>query len=130
MSMRAPDRKKQIETYYTEEARCASPIFPKGELVPHEGPDFLLRGDSGIIGIEVTQLCREEPRAEAGRLAKIPEKAKARYSQLAAAVPVDVSLAFSRHAASLTSERLVKSVVEFVYARRNSKGISWELDVP
>lgn len=25
------------------------------------------------IGIEVTDLCREEPRAEAGRLAKVPD---------------------------------------------------------
>src|SRR5579859_625438 len=103
MSTQGPDRKKRIEAYYAEEARRVSPIFPKGELVPHEKPDFLLHLNAGTIGIEVTELCREEPRAEAARLARVPERAKARYNRMSGAAPVDVSLAFSRHAQSVRS---------------------------
>lgn len=128
--MYGPDRKKRLEKYYTEEARRAHPPFPKGELVPHEKPDFLLNLDAGTIGIEVTELCREGPRAEAGRLGKVPEKAKARYTRLAGAEPVNVSLAFSRHAANVSFERLTNSLVDFVYARRNSRGISRVRDLP
>ncbi len=123
MSTGAADRKKRIEKHYAEEARRASPIFPRGELVPHEKPDFLLRLGNGTIGLEVTGLCREEPRAEAARLAKIPEKAKARYSRLAGTEPIDVSLGFSRRAASVTFAQLTNSAVEFVYARRKSNGV-------
>src|SRR5260370_4689477 len=123
MSTQTQTRKKQIETRYFEEARLANEAFPRGELVPHEKPDFLLRMDKGTIGIEVTELCREEPRAESGRLAKIPEKAKACYDRLAESEPIDVSLAFSIHAATLTLEQLTKPLVELVYARRKSKGI-------
>jgi hypothetical protein len=71
------DRKKELETHYLEEARRASAIFPAGKLEPHEKPDLLLKADHGKIGIEITELCREKPRAEAGRLAKVPGKAKA-----------------------------------------------------
>src|SRR6266852_3254986 len=110
MSMQGPNRKKRIETYYAEEARRVSPIFPKGELVPHEKPDFLLHLSAGTIGIEVTELCREEPRAEAARLVKIPEKAKARYGRLSGTAPVDVSLAFSRHARNVSVELLTGSL--------------------
>jgi len=35
------ERKKRIEKRYMEEARRACSVFPKGELVPHEKPDFL-----------------------------------------------------------------------------------------
>jgi len=112
MSAQTQTRKKQIETRYFEEARLANEAFPRGELVPHEKPDFLLRMDKGTIGIEVTELCREEPRAESGRLAKVPEKAKACYDRLAESEPIDVSLAFSRHAATLTLEQLTKPLVE------------------
>jgi hypothetical protein len=104
MSRYGPDGKKRLEKHYTEEARRAYPLFPKGELISHERPDFLLRLHDETIGIEVTQLCREGPRAEAGRLGKIPAKAKARYSRLAGAEPINVSLAFSRHAANVSFE--------------------------
>lgn len=130
MSRYGPDGKKRLEKHYTEEARRVYPFFPKGELISHENPDFLLRLDAETIGIEVTQLCREGPRAEAGRLGKVPAKAKARYSRLVEAEPVDVSLAFSRHAANVSFERLANSLVEFVYARRKTRGIGRMRDLP
>lgn len=130
MDTKAPDRKKRIEKHYLEEARRASPIFPGGEFVSHENPDFLVRLDNGTLGIEVTELCREEPRAEAARLAKIPEKAKALYGRLAGSEPVDVSLTFSRYATDLTFKELTNSLVEFVHAHRKSRGICSSRDLP
>jgi len=79
--------------------------------------------DNGTLGIEVTELCREEPRAEAARLAKIPEKAKALYGRMAGSEPIDVRLAFSRRATDLTFKQLTNSLVEFVYAHRKSRRI-------
>jgi hypothetical protein len=71
MGTSTANRKKELENHYAEEARRASTVFPTGHLIPHENPDFLLHLDGGTIGIEVTELCREEPRAEDHRLKKI-----------------------------------------------------------
>lgn len=114
--------KKQLETQYMEEARRASSIFPPGELVPQEKPDFLLRTESGIIGIEVTELCREGPRAEAGRLSKVPVKAKAIYNRMPNAQAVDVSIAFSVQAKSAKFNGLTTSLAEFVHRNRKNRG--------
>ena len=114
-------RKKQAETHYIEEARRASSIFPAGDLIPHERPDFLLHAATGTIGIEVTELCREEPRAEAGRLMKVPNTARGRYIQLANAEPVDVSTAFSSQATTIGFNELAHSLAEFVYKHRHEK---------
>jgi len=119
------NRKKRLETDYMEEARRASPIFPPGELVPQEKPDFLLRTESGTIGIEITELCREEPRAEAGRLSKVPDKAKAIYNGMANAQTVDVSAAFSEQAESVKSHDLTTSLAKFVYRKRENWGSSF-----
>jgi hypothetical protein len=122
MSTLAADRKKQIENLYVEEARRASTIFPRGVLLPYENPDFLLRVGDETLGIEVTELCREKPRHEGATLARIPEKAKARYNALPGSGPIDVSLAFSRRAIPLGPKQLTDSLVEFIYARRESRG--------
>jgi hypothetical protein len=66
---------------------------------------------------EVTELCREEPRAEAGRLAKVPEKAKAIYDNRADASPVDVNVWFCR-AEAVSFTELKDSLADFVYANR------------
>src|ERR1039457_3651261 len=123
-------RNKHIETTYMEEARQASSIFPNGELVPHENPDFLLHTNSGSIGIEVTELCREEPRAEAGRLRKVPEKAHATYSGLANAEPVDVHVVFSQGAENVHFTALTTSLAKFVHAHRSSRGPGFYKDLP
>ncbi len=125
MSTQSLSRKKLAERCYVEEARRSSSIFPRGELVAQERPDFLLHGDEATIGIEVTELCREEPRAEAGRLAKAPDRAKAIYDSWANAEDVGGSIAFSpRHAQKVSLDKLTYSLAEFVYAHRSSKGSS------
>lgn len=114
------DRKKRIEMRYLEEARRASSIFPRAALIPHERPDFLVPGARGTIGIEITELCRQQPRAESARLGKVPEQARARYGRRPGAKPVDVSPAFSHHAEHLSVDELADALADFVYARRNS----------
>ena len=124
------DRKKLIEHSYVDEARRASSIFPEGKLVPHENPDFLLRTDAGtIIGVEVTELCREEPRATAGRLTKIPAKAKEQYAQLANVQPLDVVIAFWREEGVGVSD-LTTSLVKFVHAHQSEKGTNFDERLP
>ena len=118
----ADGRKKRIEKHYLEEARRTSPILPSGQLVPYESPDFLLHRDNGPLGIEVTELSREEPRAEAARLAKIPEQAKALYGRETGSEPINVSLAFSRRAGELTVKQLRNLLAKFVYERRKVEG--------
>jgi len=113
--MQGVDRKKRIEKHYLEEARLTCSIFPKGEFVPHERPDFLLHTDSRTIGIEVTELCREAPRTEAGKLARIVRNAKQRYNDLPSAEPVDVVVVFSREAEKAKRTGLINALVEFVH---------------
>lgn len=123
------DRKKELETHYLEEARRASAIFPAGKLEPLEKPDFLLHADRGKIGIEVTELCREEPRAEAGRLAKVPEKAKAIYDGRPDVRPVDVNVWFWR-AEPVGFAELRDSLADFVYANRGNVGNGYYKNLP
>ncbi len=120
MAVQTIHRKKRIELHYLEEARSASLIFPQGAVIPHERPDFLLPNARGTIGIEMTELCREEPRAENGRLRKVPERARARYSRHLGAKPVDVSPAFSRRADHLSVDQLADTLADFAYANRHS----------
>ena len=123
----APERKKRIEQRYIEEARRASSIFPAGELAPYEKPDFLLRGTG--IGIELTELCREDPRAQAGRLTKIPNKAKKQYHRLPNAAPVDVSIAFWREE-HVSVKDLTTSLANFVHAHQKDIGTNFTSDLP
>ncbi len=81
------------------------------------------------IGIEVTQLCREEPRAQAGRLKKIPDTAKREYSQLAHAEPVDVTVAFWGED-KLGVNNLKSSLVNFVQAHLSDKGKNFREGLP
>ena len=68
--------KQRIERHYFEEARRASPLIPGGEFVHADAPDFGFPRPSGTLAIELTELCREGPRREAGRLAKVTPRAK------------------------------------------------------
>ena len=120
--MSGMSRKKDLEIAYIEEARRVSTIFPSGNLVPHEIPDALLHAAGETIGIEETGLCEEDPRAEAGRLSKIPDKAKSAYGRMADAPNVNVSAVLSRDAANLGVNELVTSLTQFVHLNRHRRG--------
>jgi hypothetical protein len=85
-------------------------------------PDFLLRADGRTIGIEVTELCREAPRAEGGKLSKVAAAAKQRYDRLANAVPVEVSASFAPRIEDISFNRLVNGLADFVHAHRAEMG--------
>ena len=129
MSARPANNKKAIETAYLEEARRASTVFPLGRLEPQEIPDFVLCAGDRKIGIEVTELCREEPRAEAGRLSKVADRAREIYCSYLQAEPVDVNAAFWR-AESVHFNSLTKSLADFVYAHRSAKGTGFGTNLP
>jgi hypothetical protein len=63
-------------------------------------------------------------------LAKVPERARERYSQLANAEPVDVGIGFSTQAEKVSSKALTNSLADFVYAHRNCKGAGFKRDLP
>ena len=134
--MTAPptNNKKRIETVYMEEARRASALFPAGRLEPHEIPDFLLFADGGTIGIEVTELCREEPRPEAGRLSKIPDRARELYTRYPHAEPGRQRRLLARGRRPLQRSHqfnvLTKSLADFVYTNRAAKGTGFKRNLP
>jgi hypothetical protein len=120
------NRKKQIEIQYLAEAHRASSVFPIGELVPSEIPDFLLRTDGRIIGIEVTELCREQQRAEGGKLSRVSDKAREIYERLATANPIDVSAAFAPNTENVRFGELTKGLAAFAHANRSANGTSFD----
>ena len=119
-------RKKRIEIQYMDEARRASSMFPIGELIPQEKPDFLLCADGGTVGIEVTELCRERQRAEGGKLFKVADEARDLYRRLANSGPLDVSAAFAPETESVGFRQLSKGLANFVHANRPDHGSSFD----
>jgi hypothetical protein len=124
------NRQKDIERLYLDEARRASTIFPAGDPVEHERPDFLVPLTSGVLGIEVTELCREDPRAEGGRLSNVAPRAEALYLKRPGVKPVNVSPVFSRDAAQMKVGMLAKTLADFVYEHRDDDtSFAWD-EVP
>ena len=121
---------KNEEANYVNEAIQVSKIFPSGILESHEKPDFLLLTDNGFIGIELTELCRENPRGEGGKLLKLPETAQKSYSELVGMTPVDVSVGFSLDAVNLKFNQLKKSLVKFVCSNQSNIGQTFNKNLP
>jgi hypothetical protein len=121
------DRKKEIELTYLDEARRASELFPPGEPDPCDPLDFLLPHGAGVLGIEVTQLCREAERREGARLGYIAPKARRIYSRRPGAVPVNVSPVLSDEAVQMHVDDLAAGLAEFVYNHRGANAnLSWD----
>ena len=51
--------KKDVELWRLERFKSFIPDFPIGRIEPTEEPDFLIYGDSRLVGIELTDLHRE-----------------------------------------------------------------------
>jgi hypothetical protein len=120
------DKKKRIELRYLEDARRASSIFPSGEPVPHDRPDFLWPRSVGL-GVELTELCREAERREGARLGYVAPKAMRLYGKRPGARPLNVSPVFSSDANGMTVDELAEGLEEFVYTHRKDNGnIAWD----
>ena len=50
------DMKKDFEFYHLKNFKDAYPLFPNGKIIKNEKPDFLIKNDNKIIGIEHTVL--------------------------------------------------------------------------
>jgi hypothetical protein len=120
---------KEIERRYLDEARRASTIFPDADAVASDPLDFLLRTAKGVLGIEVTELCRADERAEGARLGYVAPRAKGLYSAGAGATPVDVSATFSQDAGELQVDDLARGLAAFVYTHRDgNRNFNWRDD--
>jgi hypothetical protein len=52
---------KESEFFYLEKFKEIFPDFPDGIINPDEEPDFLIKTESKIVGIEITDYYRERP---------------------------------------------------------------------
>ena len=109
-------RKKSDEMRYLNEARRSSRIFPDGELIPHESPDFLLLANGRTIGIEVTDLCIEHQRAEDVKLSRVPDRARDLYTALSNSGAREVSATFAPRTEHLSVHTLAKGLATFVHS--------------
>jgi hypothetical protein len=114
--------KKRIERQHLEEAIRASSILPPSIPVDHERPDFLLPTPTGVVGVELTELGREDERANGVRLGFVAPRAQAEYMRRPGAVPVSVSPVFSPEGETMDVRGLVSGLVDFVYDHRNRLG--------
>jgi hypothetical protein len=78
----------------------------------------------------VTELCREEPRAEGGKLSKVAERAKTIYGGLPNAEVVDVGAGFASQAGAMRVSELATSLAQFVYQNRSYVGSGFEENLP
>jgi hypothetical protein len=119
------DNQKRVEQIYFNEARHASDIFPKDVMVQWKPfPDF--RSETRGFGIEMTELCRPNERAEGARLSYISPKAKAIYRRLPGAKPVSVSPVLSHEADQMHVNELATSLATFVHSHQDANAnLSW-----
>jgi hypothetical protein len=117
------DDKKRIERLYLDRARVACSLFPEGEPEPHEPLDFLF----GKLGIEITELCEQEQRAEGARLSHVVPKARKMYEAMAGAHPVFVHPGLSPEGETMHVDELVKGLAEFVFNHRDAhENFDWD----
>jgi hypothetical protein len=86
----------------------------------HEFAEFLVWADRGVLGIEITALCNEEPRATAGQLGNVIHASERRYRSVKEATPVDVVVAFSPRAEQIHNREPSAALLEVVAARQKA----------
>ncbi len=50
---------KETERFYLDKFKENFPGFPKGTVCPDERPDFLVKTEQGVVGIEITEFFRD-----------------------------------------------------------------------
>src|ERR1700687_853431 len=92
---------KKMELRALLDARRASPLLPNGRIISGEEPDFRIVTETGIVGVEVSELMPlprsssfSSPVAEERLHEGIIQVAERRYNSTPGAVPVEVSAYF------------------------------------
>lgn len=94
-----------------------------GRLEDHERPDFLLISPGGpTIGVEVTELCRPEERAQRARLTHALSRAQQLYQARPGARTLSVAAALADSAESISVQELARSLADFVAVNHGSPG--------
>lgn len=89
--------KKELERLYLEAFREISSEFPLGRIEPTESPDNLIHTSKEIVGVEITEVYREDGRQTLQSDEKIEEKlldlVEVEYNKLNLS-PVNVAMSF------------------------------------
>lgn len=110
---------KKIERRFLEDARRISLLIPAGEIRDSESPDFLIKTDSGILGIEVTQLFQPKATDQFSRRhaesfhQKVIHRASELY-QKASSGPVDILVYFLEDRLKFDLDTMARSLTAFV----------------
>lgn len=95
------DPKKECELRVLAAARSASSFFPSGEIIVGETPDFRIKGQTGTVGIELTELLPlpknnsfNSPLAEESLHKDVVRLAEEDYYRTPGAMPVKVTVYF------------------------------------
>lgn len=118
MSVQAA-KKKRVERYFLERARRTGRQIPSGDTVEWESPDFLIRRDSGLIGVEVSQLFQPAPlNAPKPRAVESFQdavmRAAAEIYQKSGSRPVDVLAYWDQNRPQRGCEQAADALVDFV----------------
>ena len=100
-------QKKEIEDHWLRRFKESFPGFPEGQIVPGEGPDFIVQTEEGPIGVELTRCFRAPDRGSVLReqeslCERIRKKAeeeyeKRGYPRAAVAVHFNTRYHFTKH---------------------------------
>ncbi len=120
--------KKQIENLLVAGFRAFYPEFPKGNLVPSESPDFIMRTTNNrYLGIELTRLhsgitgiTSDAEKSRIKREEEIVEKAADIFSS-SSDIPLFVKFLFSKHP-EVSPERILSVSAQAVQVIRKETG--------
>jgi hypothetical protein len=136
-----PDReaeKKRIELYVLTTARNAGVPIPPEEI-PGEEPDFRFSGDTGVLGVELSELVRPAssnhgilPVEEENYHNELVRMAQEEYFSVPDAKPVHVSIYFANARGKKRNKRqMSRSLLEFVRANAHlANPVVVSYDVP
>jgi hypothetical protein len=79
-----------------------------------------VQANRGMLGIEITALCNEEPRATAGRLGNVIHASERRYRGAKHPTPIDVVVSFSPRAEEIHSRELMNTLLDVVAVRQRT----------
>jgi hypothetical protein len=118
--------RKEVERRALEAPRSASAIIPCGEVQDFERPDFKILTESGLLGIEVTELLPpagsdsfSSPLAEKDFHERAVRLAEQEYNRTPGAIPVKVTVYFwNIESGKYDKRNIARQLAEFVRSHR------------